>query len=87
MRSAYMQPLAQHRNHPERLLLRGADGRVYVWFGDNPDAAPAEIDRAVARWFLQRPDLIRLPTPGIWLHATDLPLAAPARALTHDGRR
>ena len=87
MLSAYLQPLAQHRHHPERLLLRGADGRAYVWFGDDPDARPAEIDRAVARWFLQGHDLIRLPSPGIWLHADDLPLAATVGALSHDGRR
>ena len=84
---AYVQPIAQHRDHPERLLLRGANGRAYVWCGDDPAGRPEEIDRAVARWLLAGDQLRRLPGPGVWFHAADLPLADATARLAGDGAR
>jgi hypothetical protein len=69
----YLQPIAQHADHPERLLLRGADGRWYVWTGERPAALPAEIAPATAAWMLVQPGLRLLPGPLIWLHPSDLP--------------
>ncbi|CAA9566354.1 MAG: hypothetical protein AVDCRST_MAG73-4165 [uncultured Thermomicrobiales bacterium] len=83
----YVQPIAQHRDHPERLLLRGADGRIYVWSGDDPAGSPREIDRAVARWMLAGARLRRIPGPRVWFHAADLPLADAAATVSGDGAR
>lgn len=69
----YLQPIAQHTDHPERLLLRGADGRWYVWTGERPEAWPAEIAAATAAWMLVQPGLRLLPGPHVWLHPADLP--------------
>ena len=70
----YVQPIAQHAAHPERLLLRGANGRWYVWTGERPEAAPEEIPLAMAAWLLIQPELRLLPAPHVWLHPADLPM-------------
>jgi len=71
----YVQPIAQHLAHPERLLLRAEDDRAFVWLGDDPDATPEEIDPRTAAWLQTRPWLHPLPLPRFWLHVADLPLA------------
>lgn len=76
MRSLYVQPIAQHREHPERLLLQAEDGGTYVWLGEDPDAAPEEIAPATAAWMLTLPCLEVLPAPRVWFQATDLPVVA-----------
>ena len=70
----YLQPMAQHVAHLERLLLRGADGRWYLWTGEEPDAPPVEIPAATATWMLVGPALRLLPGPRVWIHRADLPL-------------
>ena len=70
----YLQPIAQHTAHPERLLLRGADGRWYVWSGERPEAVPEEVSLATAAWLLVQPELRLLPAPHVWLHPADLPM-------------
>ena len=78
--NAYVQPIAQHVRHPERLVLRGEDDRYYVWHGDDPTAAPEEIEPTTAIWLLTRADMVCLDEPRVWLHVADLPLApTPAR--------
>jgi hypothetical protein len=74
MTDDYVQPIAQHVDHPERLLLRGADGRWYLWSGDRLESALVEIPSATAAWLLVRPALRLLPGPLVWLHPADLPL-------------
>ena len=69
----YLQPIAQHTEHPERLLLRSAEGRWYVWTGERPQDLPAEIATATAAWMLVQPGLRLLPGPHVWLHPADLP--------------
>ena len=69
----YLQPIAQHVDHPERLLLRAADGRWYVWSGDRPEAKPEEVSARTAAWLLIQPGLRLLPAPHVWLHPADLP--------------
>ena len=71
----YVQPIAQHLAHPERLLLRTEDDRAFVWLGDDPTARPEEIDPRTAAWLQTRPWLRPLPLPRFWLHVADLPLA------------
>lgn len=78
--NSYVQPIAQHARHPERLLLRGEDDFYYVWHGDDPSAAPEEIEAATAIRLLTRPDMVCLGEPRVWLHVADLPLTpTPAR--------
>lgn len=72
----YVQPIAQHGDHPERLLLQGEDGCVYVWLGEDPNAAPEEIAPATAAWLLTLPCLDVIPAPRVWFQATDLPVVA-----------
>ena len=69
----YLQPMAQHRDHPERLLLRAASGRTFVWFGDEPRAVPEEIEPATAAWLLGQAAIRPLALP-VWLHVGDLPV-------------
>lgn len=73
--NAYVQPIAQHARHPERLMLRGEDDRYYVWQGDDPTAEPEEIEPATAIWLLTRSALVCLAEPRVWVHVADLPLA------------
>src|SRR5699024_4247579 len=49
----YMQPVAVHRVHPERLLLTDDDGRWFVWIGE-PDAGPIGIPVTLASYLLTR---------------------------------
>ena len=74
MTSTYVQPIAQHVEHPERLLLRAEDDRLHVWLGDDPDAVPEEIDPRTASWLLTGRWLCPLPAPGFWFHVADLPV-------------
>ena len=83
----YVQPIAQHRVHPERLLLAADDGRSYVWRGDDPDAGPEEIESSTATWLQRRSWLRPLPFPRFWLHVADLPLAPVPSRESEVGRR
>jgi hypothetical protein len=69
----YLQPIAQHEDHPERLLLCDGDGHWYVWTGERPEEAPAEIPAATADWLLTQPGLRRIAA-AVWIHPNDLPL-------------
>jgi hypothetical protein len=73
---AYVQPVAAHPDRQEGLLLRGENGRWYVWTGDQPGAAPEEIDEATARWLIDGGQLLPFPADGPWFHVDDLPLVA-----------
>jgi hypothetical protein len=70
----YLQPIAQHRRFPTRLLLRGDDDRYYVWRGDVPGAPVEEIEAGTAGW-LRGPTLTTPVEGGVWLHVDDLPTA------------
>ncbi|MBA3336733.1 MAG: hypothetical protein H0T49_04145 [Chloroflexia bacterium] len=76
MRS-YLQPLAHHLDHPERLLLRGGDGRFFVWRGESAQSPPEEIEPRLATWLVAQERVEVLAPPLMWLHVDDLPLAAP----------
>jgi hypothetical protein len=70
----YLQPIAQHVDHPERLLLRDGEGRWFVWTGERPEEAPAEIPAATAEWLLTQAGLEVIEGPNVWIHKNDLPL-------------
>jgi hypothetical protein len=71
---AYLQPIAQHRLFPTRLLLRGDDGRDYVWLGAAPGAPIEEIAPGTARWLQASRWTEPIPS-RVWLHVDDLPIA------------
>ena len=76
----YVQPIAQHIVYRERLLVRDAEGRAYVWTGDDPGRGVEEIEAGTALWLLTRSWMSPLP-PRVWLHVDDLPLApSPSRS-------
>jgi len=69
----YVQPVAQHVNHPERLLLRDAGDEWFLWTGQS-DEEPIAIEPELAAFLLSRPELTPLPTPRMWFSTVDLPL-------------
>jgi hypothetical protein len=65
--------IGHHAAQPERLLIRSADGRWYVWFGDRAGTPLREINEPIADWLRRQSDLTMLPEPLFWLHVDDLP--------------
>ncbi len=69
----YLMPIAQHQADPVRLLLRGDNGHLYLWQGDDMGDVE-ETTTEFAAWLLER-GWVRPLDPVIWLHTADLPLA------------
>lgn len=80
----YLQPIAQHPDHPERLLLSAPDERFFVWSGEDPGRLPEEIEPPTAAWLLERAPLRTLAC-RVWIHRDDLPLAPEPSRLSPDG--
>lgn len=68
---AYIQPIAYHRDHAHRLLLKDEAGTWYLWQGDG---CLVEIEHSLAQWIYQRPEIYPLPKPGMWFDVTALPV-------------
>lgn len=80
----YMQPIAVHRTHEERLLLHDEAGRCFLWAGE-PDEDPTEIPPALAHYFLHRREMLVLaPHQRMWFGVSDLPLRADIAAANPD---
>jgi hypothetical protein len=77
----YMQPHASHIVHPERLLMQDMQGAWYLWFGD--DQGPIAVGHELARWILERPEMIRMHAPLHWFDLESLPL----KVGTYDNER
>jgi hypothetical protein len=74
----YMQPVAIHRLHPERLLLTDDTDRWFLWQGE-ADREPVEIPQALAFWMLDREELLLLELhQRMWFIVADLPVREPA---------
>lgn len=71
---SYVQPVASHRQIPERLLLRDNAGQCYIWFGDGRDMETIPVP--VAEWMLSRPEVAQLHSPMLWFDVSSLPLNA-----------
>lgn len=71
----YVQPIAQHVAHPERLLLRDERDQWYLWAGQM-DEDVVEIEAELAAYILRRPEIAALPLPRMWFATNDLPLEA-----------
>jgi len=70
--STYVQPLASHMEHPERLLVRDQQGCWYLWFGDGQEMTGITDD--LASWIAERPEMVRLAAPRHWFDIECLPL-------------
>ncbi len=75
MTPAYLQPVAYHRDYAYRLLLTSEDGTWFLWHGDH--SGLQEIDRTLAQWIYQRPEIYPMPGPVMWFEASALPVADP----------
>lgn len=71
----YVQPIAQHVAHPERLLLRGERNGWFLWAGQLDEDVVA-IEPALAAYILNRPEMSRLSHPRMWFSTEDLPLVS-----------
>jgi hypothetical protein len=74
----YMQPVAVHRSHFERLLLTDDAERWFLWMGEI-DADPVEIPRELAWYLVDREELQLLELhQRMWFVVADLPVREPA---------
>ena len=69
----YVQPMAQHVAHPERLLLRDQRDQWFLWAGQLDEEVVA-IEPELAAYILNRPEIAPLPLPRMWFATDDLPL-------------
>ncbi|HYH11353.1 MAG TPA: hypothetical protein VD789_03275 [Thermomicrobiales bacterium] len=70
----YMQPVAVHRIHSERLILTDGDARCYLWVGEE-GTGPIEIPQALARYLVCRTEMTLLEVPQrMWFVLDDLPV-------------
>lgn len=70
--STYVQPLASHVAHPERLLVRDQVGAWHLWFGDGQMMVSIPDDTAA--WMLERPEMACLDAPHHWYDIECLPV-------------
>ena len=68
----YVQPLASHIAHRERLLVRDQHGAWHLWFGNGQRMV--DIPEATAAWMLDRPEMTCLEAPLHWYDVECLPL-------------
>ena len=81
----YMQPIAVHRVHDERLLLHDEEGHCFLWAGE-PEQGPTEIPQVLAHYLLHRRELLVLaPHQRMWFVVDDLPLRADIAAAKPEG--
>lgn len=74
----YMQPVAIHRRHAERLILLDDHGDWYLWVGEE-GAEPIEIPHCMAHYLMGRREMHRLdPWQQMWFVLADLPVREPA---------
>lgn len=71
--STYVQPVASHTCHPERLLVRDETGRFHLWQGTGE--AMMDIPSELASWIIERAEMLPLPLPRLWFDVETLPLA------------
>ncbi|MBA2776650.1 MAG: hypothetical protein H0U31_07970 [Chloroflexia bacterium] len=70
----YVRPVAYHRSDADKLLLKDEQDRWYLWRGD--DAGLIEIERAMAQWIYERPEIFPAWAPHMWFDVTTLPATA-----------
>ncbi|MDQ4045058.1 MAG: hypothetical protein M3173_06385 [Chloroflexota bacterium] len=77
----YMQPIAVHRRHAERLLLRDVDGQWHLWTGEAAGSNPIEVPQGLGHYLMHRCEMEILPAhQRMWFVVGDLPLRADVAA-------
>ena len=70
----YIQPVAVHEMHPERLLLRDVHSRWYLWTGEE-GTGPQEIPARLGQYLMNRSEMDVLACcQRMWFLIDDLPL-------------
>jgi hypothetical protein len=70
----YLQPVAVHRSHVERLLLTDDTDLWFLWMGEH-DVDPVEIPRELAFYLLDREEMQMLEChQRMWFVVADLPV-------------
>ncbi|CAA9579050.1 MAG: hypothetical protein AVDCRST_MAG87-3144 [uncultured Thermomicrobiales bacterium] len=72
--SSYLWPVAQHRDAPERLVLRDDSGTWFLWFGDGSDLVG--MPEALVIWILARPETVMLGEDVMWFELSSLPVGS-----------
>lgn len=78
----YVRPVAYHRFDTDRLLLKDESEAWYLWMGDT--AGLIEIDRQLAQWIYQRPEIYPVAGPAMWFDVDSLPESSGSRPMFHD---
>ena len=68
----YLQPVAYHRDAPERLLLTDEAGAWFLWFGD--ERGLTDVPDLLAQWVLGRSEMISLSGDLMWFDVSSLPV-------------
>jgi hypothetical protein len=69
--TTYLRPVAYHRFATDRLLLKDEADIWYLWLGDASNLI--EIDRPLAQWIYQRPEIYPVVGPAMWFDVDSLP--------------
>lgn len=80
--STYLRPVAYHRFETHRLLLKDESGTWYLWLGDA--SGLIEIERPLAGWIYQRPEIFPVSGPAMWFDIDSLPTTSDSRPSFHD---
>jgi hypothetical protein len=70
----YVRPVAYHRFAPDYLLLKDESERWYLWKGESSELT--EIERPLAQWLYQRPEIFPVPGPAMWFDVESLPTSS-----------
>ncbi len=77
----YVRPVAYHRHAEDRLLLKDESESWYLWLGDD---GLVEIERPLAQWIYQRPEIYPVAGPAMWFDVDSLPTGSGSPTLYHD---
>lgn len=78
----YVRPVAYHRFDVDRLLVKDESDVWYLWMGEHDGLI--EIDRALARWIYQRPEIYPVAGPAMWFDVDSLPIGSGSQPLLQD---
>lgn len=78
----YVRPVAYHRFATDRLLLKDESETWYLWMGDATGLI--EIDRQLAQWIYQRPEIYPVVGPVMWFDVDSLPVESGSRPMFLD---
>lgn len=82
--TAYVCPVACHRDISERLLVRDPSGSWFLWMGDDTAVEPIRVPHGLAQWIAARPEMIALEPQVMWFAVSSLPMTpVPTETIGH----